>query len=166
MVSNNKKSSIIGKKHYFLVLALTFIVNFDSTVVIPIISNYAISLGASIILASFIVGAYSIAHIPSNIISGRLVDKLGRKGLIAIGVIYGLYYLSKHIDTIGDRKILKEEFMKDYIKVGDVVRVRENIFIDTENNPRIKVGEKGMMVLHRTPSFAKIEFLGGNLHNR
>lgn len=56
--------------------------------------------------------------------------------------------------------------MKDYIKVGDVVKVRENIFIDTENNLIIKVGEKKAKVLHRTPSFAKIEFLGGNLHNR
>jgi len=84
--SNNQKSSIIGKKHFFLVLALTFIVNFDSTVAIPIISNYAISLGASIILAAFIVGVYSMVHIPSNIIAGRLVDKMGRKFLIAIGV--------------------------------------------------------------------------------
>ncbi|MFW9951656.1 MAG: MFS transporter [Candidatus Thorarchaeota archaeon] len=77
----------IGKKYYFLILVLTFIVNFDSTVVIPIISNYAISLGASIVLASFIVGVYSIVHIPSNIIAGRLVDKIGRKVLIAMGII-------------------------------------------------------------------------------
>ena len=49
--------------------------------------------------------------------------------------------------------------MKDYIKVGDVVRVKENIFINMEDSPKIKVGEKGMMVLHRTPSFVKIEFL-------
>ncbi|MHA2390728.1 MAG: MFS transporter [Promethearchaeota archaeon] len=67
-------------------LALTFIVNFDSTVAIPIISNYAVSLGASVILASFIVGVYSMVHIPANIISGRFVDKIGRKVLIAIGV--------------------------------------------------------------------------------
>lgn len=81
-----QKSTKIRKKHYFLVLTLTFIVNFDSTIAIPIISNYAISLGASILLASFIVGVYSMVHIPSNIISGRLVDKFGRKTLIAIGV--------------------------------------------------------------------------------
>ncbi|MFW9820738.1 MAG: MFS transporter [Candidatus Thorarchaeota archaeon] len=84
--SKIQKSTKIRKKHYFLVLTLTFIVNFDSTIAIPIISNYAISLGASILLASFIVGVYSMVHIPSNIISGRLVDKFGRKTLIAIGV--------------------------------------------------------------------------------
>lgn len=89
MEGNNRKSSVIRKKHFFLVLALTFIVNFDSTVAIPIISNYAISLMVvpNVILASFIVGVYSMVHIPSNIISGRLVDRLGRKSLIAIGVV-------------------------------------------------------------------------------
>ncbi|MFW9783527.1 MAG: MFS transporter, partial [Candidatus Heimdallarchaeota archaeon] len=76
----------IGKGYYFIVLVLTFIVNFDSTVAIPIISNYARSLGASVILAAFIVGVYSMVHIPANIISGRFVDKIGRKVLIAIGV--------------------------------------------------------------------------------
>ncbi len=86
MGTNNQKSPIIKKSHYFLVLTLTFIVNFDSTVAIPIISNYAISLGASIILASFIVGVYSMVHIPANIISGRLVDKVGRKTLITVGI--------------------------------------------------------------------------------
>jgi len=87
MENTNQKSTIIGKKHFFLVLALTFIVNFDSTVAIPIISLYAVSLGASIPLAAFIVGVYSMFHIPSNIISGRLVDKIGRKTLIAVGVM-------------------------------------------------------------------------------
>ncbi len=81
------KTSKIGRKHYIVLLSLTFIVNFDSTVAIPIISNYAISLGASVILASFIVGAYSMVHIPANIISGRLVDKFGRKVLITIGIV-------------------------------------------------------------------------------
>ncbi|MHA2006742.1 MAG: MFS transporter [Promethearchaeota archaeon] len=83
----NKNSTRIGKPQYFLVLVLTFLVNFDSTVAIPIISNYAISLGASVILASFIVGVYSMVHIPSNIIAGRFVDKIGRKRLIAIGIL-------------------------------------------------------------------------------
>jgi len=76
----------IGKPYYLLILILTFLVNFDSTVVIPIISNYAVSLGASVVLASFIVGAYSMVHIPSNIIAGRFVDKIGRKVLIAVGI--------------------------------------------------------------------------------
>jgi len=61
-------------------------VNFDSNAAIPIIATYAVKLGASIILTGFIVGVYSMVHIPSNIIFGRLVDKIGRNRLISIGV--------------------------------------------------------------------------------
>ncbi|MFX0034899.1 MAG: MFS transporter [Candidatus Hermodarchaeota archaeon] len=100
MENFNHKTSIIERKYFLLVLALTFIVNFDSTVVIPIISIYATSLGAPIILASLIVGIYSIVHIPSNIIAGRFIDRIGRKTLIGIGVMLDgfsifLYALAK-----------------------------------------------------------------------
>jgi len=61
-------------------------VNFDSNAAIPIIATYAGKLGASIILTGFIVGVYSMVHIPSNIIFGRLVDKIGRNRLISIGI--------------------------------------------------------------------------------
>ena len=62
-------------------------VNFDSNAVIPVIATYARTLGASGIMVGFIVGIYSMVHIPSNIIFGRLVDKIGRKMLISIGVL-------------------------------------------------------------------------------
>lgn len=84
--SNNQKSLTFNKRPVFLILIFTFTVSFDSTVAIPIISNYAIALGASKAMAGFIVGVYSIVHIPSNIFLGRLVDKLGRKGLISLGI--------------------------------------------------------------------------------
>ena len=61
-------------------------VNFDSNAAIPIIANYSIDLGASLLFMGFIVGIYSMVHIPSNLIFGRLVDKFGRKRLIAFGV--------------------------------------------------------------------------------
>jgi len=53
------------------------------------------------------------------------------------------------------RKIIKEEFMKDYIKVGDVVRMRENIFINPENSPQIKIGEKEVKVLLELPALQR-----------
>jgi len=65
---------------------LSFMVNFDSNAAIPIIATYSRNLGASLIFAGFIVGIYSMVHIPSNLIFGRLVDKFGRKRLIAFGV--------------------------------------------------------------------------------
>ncbi len=80
-ISQNQKNLTIEKKHIFLALTLSFIVNFDSNAAIPIIATYAGDLGAGTIigLTGFIVGIYSMVHIPSNIIFGRLVDKFGRK---------------------------------------------------------------------------------------
>ncbi|KKM00193.1 hypothetical protein LCGC14_1806910, partial [marine sediment metagenome] len=39
-------TSKIGRKYIFLILTLSFLVNFDSTVAIPIIALYAKELGA------------------------------------------------------------------------------------------------------------------------
>ena len=84
----SQKNLTISRKYVFLALMLSFMVNFDSNAAIPIIANYSIALGAGTIigLTGFIVGIYSMVHIPSNIIFGRLVDKFGRKKLIAFGV--------------------------------------------------------------------------------
>jgi len=84
----SQKNLTISRKYVFLALMLSFMVNFDSNAAIPIIASYAGELGAGTIigLTGFIVGIYSMVHIPSNIIFGRLVDKFGRKKLIAFGV--------------------------------------------------------------------------------
>ena len=81
-----QKNLTIRGKYIFLALTLSFMVNFDSNAAIPIIATYSRNLGASLIFAGFIVGIYSMVHIPSNLIFGRLVDKFGRKRLIAFGV--------------------------------------------------------------------------------
>jgi DHA1 family multidrug resistance protein-like MFS transporter len=82
----SQKNLTISRKYVFVALALSFIVNFDSNAAIPIIANYSIDLGASALFMGFIVGIYSMFHIFSNLIFGRLVDKFGRKRLIAFGV--------------------------------------------------------------------------------
>lgn len=84
----SQKNLTISRKYVFLALMLSFIVNFDSNAAVPIIANYSIALGAGTIIGftGLIVGIYSMVHIPSNIIFGRLVDKFGRKKLIAFGV--------------------------------------------------------------------------------
>ena len=81
-----QKNLTIRGKYIFLALTLSFMVNFDSNAAIPIIATYSRNLGASLIFTGFIVGIYSMVHIPSNLIFGRLVDKFGRKRLIAFGV--------------------------------------------------------------------------------
>ena len=81
-----QKNLTIRGKYIFLALTLSFMVNFDSNAAIPIIATYSRNLGASLLFTGFIVGIYSMVHIPSNLIFGRLVDKFGRKRLIAFGV--------------------------------------------------------------------------------
>jgi len=87
MENNSQNSVKIGRIYFFLVLTLSFMVNFDSNAAIPVIAIYAKALGASGIMGGIIVGVYSMVHIPANIIFGRLVDKIGRKRLISIGVM-------------------------------------------------------------------------------
>jgi len=82
----SQKNLAIRGKYVFLALMVSFMVNFDSNAAIPIIAIYAEELGASVLFGGFIVGIYSMVHIPSNLIFGRLVDKFGRKRLIAFGV--------------------------------------------------------------------------------
>lgn len=74
------------KSVLFGVLLITFFVNFDSAALIPIIANYAVSIGATYFFAGIIVGVYSIVHIPSNIFLGRLIDRVGRKKLLSLGI--------------------------------------------------------------------------------
>lgn len=105
-MKNNKKkidtkeyTFQIKRKYVILVLISTFFINFDSAFVIPIIANYAVSLGASIAFSGVIVGIYSICHIPSNIFLGRLIDKFGRKGFLIFGIFLDgisifMYYLA------------------------------------------------------------------------
>jgi MFS family permease len=95
----NSKAGALKKRFTAIVLISSFFVNFDSAVVIPIIANYAVILGASIPLAGIIVGVYSMVHIPSNIILGRIIDKVGRRVLLPIGVLLDgislmLYFLA------------------------------------------------------------------------
>ena len=100
------------KKIFFLlVLVITFFVNFDSAVVIPIMANYAIQLGASIFLAGLIVGIYSIVHIPSNIIFGRVVDKLPRKIFLTLGILLDgismlLYFIANTVSFLFIARII------------------------------------------------------------
>mgnify|MGYP001105067407 CR=1 FL=1 len=68
---------------YFLIL-LTFI---DFFAQLPIMSTFAISLGATTSFAGFIVGAYSFSNLFSNVFSGFFVDKLGSKKMLTFGLL-------------------------------------------------------------------------------
>ena len=76
----------ISRRTPFSLLVATFIGTMDSNALVPIIATYADQLGASLEMVGLIVAMYSIVHIPSNILFGRLVDKIGRKIPFVVGL--------------------------------------------------------------------------------
>lgn len=64
-----------------------FVAFFDLHAQYPILSPFALSLGAAPSFIGFILGMYSITHIPGNIIAGYAVDRYGSKRFIIISLI-------------------------------------------------------------------------------
>ncbi|MBN1369767.1 MAG: MFS transporter [Dehalococcoidaceae bacterium] len=80
--------------------AITFLGFIDTVLLLPVISLYAEELGAAMGMTGFIVGLYSIANTPANIIFGRLIDKVGNKiplvgGLLGDSISLFLYSLCR-----------------------------------------------------------------------
>jgi MFS family permease len=73
------------------VFPLNFIVTFfgflDTHLLIPIMALYAWNLGAGVGMIGLIVGLYSIANTPANILFGRVVDRVGYKHPLIIGLL-------------------------------------------------------------------------------
>ncbi len=79
-----------------VVYGVVFASFFDSHALTPLIAPYAKSLGASVALAGWIVGAYSAVNLLGNLGAGYWIDRLGRKrpiviGLVLVGVALSLY---------------------------------------------------------------------------
>ncbi|WP_188206304.1 MFS transporter [Alkalibacillus aidingensis] len=67
---------------YFIVI-VTFI---DTFIQLPIITPFALSLGASEVLTGFIVAIYSLSNVIGNVIGGHWVDRIGRKRVLVTGM--------------------------------------------------------------------------------
>ena len=70
------------------VLFATLVGTMDNNALIPVITFYALALGADPLMAGLIVGAYSFVHIPANVVFGRLADRLGRKRPLVFGLLW------------------------------------------------------------------------------
>ncbi|MFQ5910281.1 MAG: MFS transporter [Thermoplasmata archaeon] len=79
------------KGQSFSLLVATFIGTMDSNALVPVIALYALLLGAGFDLVGLIVAMYSIVHIPSNIVFGRLADKIGRKNPLVVGLLWDAF---------------------------------------------------------------------------
>ncbi len=76
---------------YFIVL----VVFFDTLSLLPLISPFAVYLGAGSLLAGVVVSTYSFANFAGNLVSGYFIDRIGRKFTLISGLlIAGLGALS------------------------------------------------------------------------
>ncbi len=73
------------------ILPITSVVTFlgflDTHLILPVMSLYAAGLGASLGIRGLIVGIYSITNTPANILFGRLIDRVGYKVPLIVGLI-------------------------------------------------------------------------------
>ncbi|MBS4022881.1 MAG: MFS transporter [Dethiobacter sp.] len=60
---------------------------FDTLSLLPLVSPFAVHLGASSLLAGIIVSAYSFANFSGNLISGYFIDGIGRKFTLILGLL-------------------------------------------------------------------------------
>jgi len=77
----------MNKKLLLLVFGITFLGFIDTQMTVPIMRLYADSLGATVAIAGFIIGMYSIINTPANIVFGPLIDKFGRKIPLILGLV-------------------------------------------------------------------------------
>ena len=73
------------------VLAITSVISFlgflDTTLLIPVMALYAAKLGIGIGITGLIIGLYSIANTPANILFGWLIDRISYKIPLVSGFI-------------------------------------------------------------------------------
>jgi len=66
-----------------------FVAMFDLHAQYPILSPFALSLGAAPSFIGLIMGMYSITHLPGNLLAGYGVDRFGSKAFITASLIGG-----------------------------------------------------------------------------
>jgi MFS transporter, DHA1 family, multidrug resistance protein len=68
----------------FAVLFLSFV---DVFALLPTVAPFATSLGAGPATLGLVVGAYSAANLPANLVGGSLVDRWGRRPVLLVGLV-------------------------------------------------------------------------------
>jgi len=77
---------VLNKK-IIVVLTLAFVITFGYGLILPSLSLYAVSLGASRSFIGVIVSIYALTQLLAQIPAGRFADRFGRKNFILIGCI-------------------------------------------------------------------------------
>ena len=68
-------------------LWITFVGFLDTHLLIPIMALYAAQLGARVGVVGLIIGLYSIANAPANILFGRIIDRVGARVPLTFGLL-------------------------------------------------------------------------------
>lgn len=66
---------------------VTFLAFLDTPLLLPILALYASELGASMGVVGLVIGLYSLTNTPANILFGRLIDRVGHKLPLTVGLI-------------------------------------------------------------------------------
>ena len=77
-------------KILFIVIIVSFL---DTFIQLPIITPYALELGASHLLAGSIVAVYSLTNMVGNIFGGHWIDRYGRKRMLFAGMFFAAFIL-------------------------------------------------------------------------
>ena len=86
-----------SKKILSIASVVTFLGFLDTHLLIPVMALYASSLGAGVGITGLIIGLYSITNTPANVLFGRLIDRVGYKVPLIIGLIgdtLGMFFYS------------------------------------------------------------------------
>lgn len=86
----------------WIVYGIIFFTFIDLFTQLPVMSTFATSVGASAMVAGFVVGMYSLTNTVGNVLSGILTDKYGAYivmtvGLLATGISLLLYNLVDNV---------------------------------------------------------------------
>lgn len=95
----NQITTLRGRTSLLVVYATVFVYFLGFHALLPIITPYAVSLGASVGVAGLVAGAYSAVNLVGNLGAGYWTDRLGRRlplvlGLVTVGVALLLYPLA------------------------------------------------------------------------
>jgi MFS transporter, DHA1 family, multidrug resistance protein len=98
-------STFQDRASLLVVYATVFVYFLGFHALLPIITPYAISLGASVGVAGLIAGAYSAVNLVGNLGAGYWTDRLGRKmplvvGLVVVGIALLAYPLATDPQTL------------------------------------------------------------------
>lgn len=80
----------------WLLYAIIFFSFFDLFIQLPIMSTYAISLGATAFIAGIVVGLYSFTNTFGNVLSGVLTDKIGANYIVITGLVLSVLSLASY----------------------------------------------------------------------